>query len=466
MEAQFAAADLARPVDLPALSTGGEFRARHREPVADVTGRTVAELSLVPELLVNRNLALLRRTPALPDDERAAALAAAAGLFATGTLGGQSAAEYAQLASLAGGVPVTVVRTAAASVAARLARAHHNAHQARPARAVTDLRDPGTRSGRALWARRGDVFAVQAAGNHPGAHSLWPEALALGYRVAVRPSRREPFTAHRLVTALRQAGFGNDQVVLLPTGHDQADARLRRADLGMVYGTAEVVARYAADRRILVQGPGRSKILLTADADWHEHLDMIVDSVAGHAGTGCVSTTAVLIEGDPAPLCTALSERLAALPSLRPGDEKAVLPVRPAATAHAIAAFLRRAAAGTRPWLGAENVVDELGDGSAVLRPAVHQLNRPEAAQDCVELPFPCVWVAPWTREADLAPLRNSLVLTAVTGDGRLAERLAAEPTISNVYLGSHPTHWMGPGLPHDGYLAEFLMRSKTVIAN
>jgi acyl-CoA reductase-like NAD-dependent aldehyde dehydrogenase len=454
----------AEPVELPALSTGRDFRARHREPVTDVTGRVVAELSLAPELLINRNLAALRRTPALPADERAAALAAAAPLFAAGTLGRQSFAEYEQTVSLVGGVPVTVARTAAASLAARLAGAYQSAQQARPASAVTDLSDPVTRNGRALWARRGHVFAVHTAGNHPGAHSLWPEALALGYRVAVRPSKREPFTAYRLVAALREAGFGNDQIVLLPTSHDQADALLRGADLGMVYGTAEVVAKYAADRRILVQGPGRSKILLTADADWRQHLDMIVESVAGHAGTGCVSTTVVLVEGDPAPLCAALAERLAALPSLPPDDEKAVLPVRPATTARSIAAYLRRVAAGARPWLGAGDVVDELGDGSAAMRPAVHQLDRPEAAQDCVELPFPCVWVAPWTREAGLAPLRNSLVLTAVTGDRRLAERLTEEPTISNVYLGNHPTHWMGPGLPHDGYLAEFLMRSKAVI--
>ncbi len=464
MEARSAGICPAEPVDLPALTASGAFRARRRQTVTDVTGRVAAELSLVPDLLVNRTLAALRRAPAPPADERAAALAAAAGLFVTATLGGHAPAEYAHLVSLAGGIPITVVRTAAASVAERMARAYDSAQQARPAGAVSDLSDPLTRSGRAVWARRGDVFSVHTAGNHPGAHSLWPEALALGYRVAVRPSSREPFTAHRLVTALRQAGFGDDQVVLLPTGHDQADTVLRGADLGMVYGGAEVVARYAADRRILPQGPGRSKILLTADADWREHLDMIVESVAGHAGTGCVSATAVLIEGDPAPLCAALAERLAALPSLPPDNEKAVLPVRPAAAAHAIAAYLRRAAAGARPWLGAGDVIDELGDGSAALRPAVHQMDRPEAAQTCVELPFPCVWVAPWTPGAGLAPLRNSLVLTVVTGDLRLAERLLDEPTISNVYLGNHPTYWMKPGLPHDGYLAEFLMRSKTAI--
>ena len=61
--------------------------------------------------------------------------------------------------------------------------------------------------GGAVWARRGEVLAVHAPGNAPGVHGLWPQALALGYRVAIRPSRREPFTAHRLDHGLARAGF-------------------------------------------------------------------------------------------------------------------------------------------------------------------------------------------------------------------------------------------------------------------
>ena len=55
-------------------------------------------------------------------------------------------------------------------------------------------------------------------------------------------------------------------------------------------------------------------------------------------------------------------------------------------------------------------------------------------------------------------------MLTAVTHDERLLDELLAEPTISNLYIGDHPTHWIEPGIPHDGYLAEFLMRTKAVI--
>jgi hypothetical protein len=94
----------------------------------------------------------------------------------------------------------------------------------------------------------------------------------------------------------------------------------------------------------------------------------------------------------------------------------------------------------------------------------VHQLDRPDAPQAGVELPFPCAWVAPWPRETGIEPLKDTLVLTAVSHDERLLDDLLAEPTISNVYVGDHPTYWMAPGLPHDGYLADFLMRTKAVI--
>ena len=73
--------------------------------------------------------------------------------------------------------------------------------------------------------------------------------------------------------------------------------------------------------------------------------------------------------------------------------------------------------------------------------PAVHQLDRPDAPQARVELPFPSVWVAPWTREAGIDPLRDTLALTAITHGAQLVDALVAEPTISNVYVRDHRTY-------------------------
>ncbi|MBT1093971.1 aldehyde dehydrogenase family protein [Streptomyces sp. Tu102] len=453
-------------VQLDAFGANGPYRARNRLTVPDVTGEPLAELSIVPPLFVHRALAALRSADPLPSGERAAALERAGRLFASGTVGGLDPDTYRELVSRCSGLPLPVVRAATGIVADAAAQAADTVLQARPQAAVGDWRDSATRAGAAVWTRRGNVFAVHAAGNHPGVHALWLEALALGYRVVVRPSRREPFTPHRLVAALREAGFGADHIALTPTDHTVADTVVAGADLALVYGGDDVVRKYAGHSTVLPQGPGRAKILVTG-GDWRAHLDTIVDSVADEGGTACVNATAVLVEGGPdeaAAVADALAERLAAIPSLPPQHPGAVLPVQPLAAARAVEGYLLRSAGSATAHLGGDGVVDDLGDGSAVLRPAVFRLDRADAPQTGVELGFPCVWVAPWNRGDGIAPLRDSLVVTAITDDERLLEQLVDEPTISNVHVGDHPTYWMRPGLPHDRYLAEFLMRTKTVI--
>jgi acyl-CoA reductase-like NAD-dependent aldehyde dehydrogenase len=461
-------------VRVDALGPGGEYRTRNREVIATTAGVPVVELSLVPPLYVSRTISAQRKVAPLPVAGREAALAKAADVFATAVIAGLDFDSYVELASRISGLPIAVTRAGARGVADAVATAFDAVRPARPVGAVLDWRDEDTRRGGAVWARRGEVFAVHAAGNGPGVHGVWPEALALGYRVAVRPSRREPLTAHRLVNALRQAGFRPEDAVYLPTDHGGADEIIRLADLAMVYGGQDVVDKYANDPAVVVNGPGRAKILITADRDWREYVDLVVDSIANLGGMACVNTTAVLYEGDPAPLARAIADRLATIEPLPSEDERAILPTQPVDKAQALAGYLAGKAAGSTPLLGADQVVAELGDGSdgyAALRPAVHLLADPGSGELTdklnVELPFPCVWVSPWTRDAPdagIGPLRHSLVITAITGDDGLIDDLLAEPTVTNVYRGHHPTYFRTPEIPHDGFLADVLMRNKGFI--
>lgn len=451
-------------VALDALGADGEYRTRNRQAITTTAGAVVAELSMVPPLYVSRTLGVQRKTAALPIAQRAAALARAADIFGSGVIAGLDFEAYVGLAGRISGMPIAITRAGARGVADAVAGAFDAVRPARPVGATLDWREERTRAGGAVWVRRGEVFAVHAAGNGPGVHGLWPQALALGYRVAVRPSRREPLTAHRLVCALRQAGFRAEDAAYLPTDHAGADEIIRSADLAMVYGGQDVVDKYAGDPAVIVNGPGRTKILITADRDWHDYLDVIVDSIASHGGMACVNTTAVLYEGDPTALARAIAERLATIEPLPTDDERASLPTLPVAKARALANFLAAKAAGSTPLLGADQVVADLGDGYAALRPAVHLLAGPDADRLNLELVFPCVWVSGWTREDGVRPLRHSLVVTAITGDETLIDDLVAEPTVGNVYCGHHPTWWHAPHVPHDGFLADALMRNKGFI--
>jgi acyl-CoA reductase-like NAD-dependent aldehyde dehydrogenase len=435
---------------LDALGPKGSHRARTPEVVLDAAGTPVAELSLVPRLFVIRAMADLRRTTPLPVDDRRAGLERAATLFRDADLAGLGFDEYVELTRRTAGLPADVARAGADAVADGLANAFAAVEPARPTGSAWNWREQ--RRGGA-WVRRGEVLAVHAPGNAPGVHGAWPQALALGYRVAVRPSRREPFTAHRAVLALRAAGFRDSDALYLPTDHTVADELVGAADRALVYGGQDVADRYSADPTVLVNGPGRTKILITAEQDWRDHVDVVVDSIANLAGMACVNTTAVLYEGDPRPLARAVADRLAELPD-------AALPTVPVARARALATFLADRAVGTTALLGADQIVAER-DGYAVLRPALHVLDRPAVGVVDVELPFPCAWVAGWSRADGGTALRDSLVVTAITDDDALIDALLAEPTITNVYRGPVPTHFTDPRVPHDGYLADFLMRSK-----
>jgi acyl-CoA reductase-like NAD-dependent aldehyde dehydrogenase len=449
---------------LDALGPSGAYRTRTREPVTTTADVPLAELSITPPLYVSRTISAQRTTRPLSAQQREAALESAAETFASGVIAGLDFETYVGLASRISGVPIAVTRSSARGVVDAVASAFSVVSHARPAGAVLDWRDERTRDGRAVWTRRGEVFAVLASGNGPGVHGLWPQALALGYRVAVRPSRREPFTAHRLVHALREAGFRPEDAAYLPTDHRGADEMIRSADLAMVYGSQAVVDKYANDPTVLVNGPGRAKILITSEQDWRDHLDVITDSIANLGGMACVNATAVLYEGDPTALARAIADRLSTIRVLATEDEQAILPTQNIDRAKALAGYLATVAAGTTPVLGADQVVAELSDRCAALRPAVHLLTKLDVATLNVELPFPCVWVSPWSRSEGADSLRHSLVVTAITDDDALLDDLVAEPTIANVYRGDHPTYYAAPEIPHDGFLADFLMRNKGFI--
>jgi acyl-CoA reductase-like NAD-dependent aldehyde dehydrogenase len=450
-------------IDLPALGPDGEYRTRNREIITDTAGVPVAESALAPRLFVNRSIDTQRKLRPLPAQERAAALTKAADVFVSSTIAGLDFDSYVELTCRVTGLPMTAARNGAHTVAESLTTACDAVHPAQPTGASPEWREVSPHGG-AVWARRGEVLAVHAPGNAPGVHGLWPQALALGYRVAVRPSRREPLTAHRLVHALRQAGFRDADALCLPTDHTVAADVIQAADLAMVYGGKDVVERYASDPTVLTNGPGQTKILITAECDWRAYLDLIVDSISNLGGMACVNATAVLCERDAEPLAHAIAEQLATIAPLPNTDERAVLPTASIQAAQALADHLAARAAGTVAVLGADQVVADLGGGFAALRPAVHLLATPDPAKLNVELPFPCVWVSPWSRADGIGPLRNSLVLNAITTDDDLVDQLVNEPTVTNVYRGRHPSHYSAPHIPHEGFLADFLMRNKGFI--
>ncbi|MDX6645315.1 MAG: hypothetical protein QOK40_1042, partial [Miltoncostaeaceae bacterium] len=132
---------------LDALGPAGAYHARERQTITDVAGNALAELSLVPTLFVNRAMAALHRAGTLPVDQRLAALARAGVAHATEAVDGVSAADHQYLVSRTSGMPVSVVRSAAAAIARSAAEAYRSVQYARPLGAANHWRDPLTRTG-------------------------------------------------------------------------------------------------------------------------------------------------------------------------------------------------------------------------------------------------------------------------------------------------------------------------------
>jgi hypothetical protein len=124
----------------------------------------VAELSIVPPLYVTRAISAQRKARPLPVAQREAALSKAADIFVNSVIAGLDFEQYVDLVSRVSGLPIAVARVGARDVAGALTAAFDAVRPAQPTGAAFDWREERTRTGTAVWARRGEVFAARRSG--------------------------------------------------------------------------------------------------------------------------------------------------------------------------------------------------------------------------------------------------------------------------------------------------------------
>ncbi|GGX78068.1 aldehyde dehydrogenase family protein [Streptomyces hiroshimensis] len=452
-------------VALPLLTHRGVRSTRAQEIVHAVDGSPLASLSLSPDLLTSQSILAQKDAAPLPAHERAKCLAEAAQRFLDDVIGGLSFKEHCAYVNRVSGHNVPVTEQLSRAVAAGIAEAPDRADRARPNGSLRSWREAVEGPGSGVWTRRGETLAAVLSGNAPTIQNGWLQALALGYRVAVRPSRREPFTAYRVIAALRAAGFRDTDAVYLPTTHAGVPALLGRADLALVYGGDDVKSRYGSSPTVKVGGPGRTKTLVGSGYSGASSLGGIAESVSALSGAACVNTTAVLVEGDHARFAADLAGVLRERAGERQTTAQHLGPRVTEQAAEALIGHLRRSASRAHAVIPLDEVAVPHPDGGVVLGPAVFTVDDPHDGLLATELPFPCVWVAPWTKADGVAPLRNSLVVNAMTDDADLIDALLHEPSITNVHVDAPTVHSDG-NLPHEGYLGDFLMRNKAVVGS
>ena len=328
----------------------------------------------------------------------------------------------------------------------------------------------GTASGRPIsFFARGHSLGVVLPNNSPGVHSLWAPATALKMPVVMKPGSAEPWTPLRMIQAWLKAGCPPEAFGYYPTDHAGGNEILRRAGRGMVFGDVTATERWRGDPRIEIHGPGFSKVVLGRDAvdDWERYLDVIVASAVENGGRSCVNASSVWVPAHAREIAEALAERFAAIAPRAADDEQAQ-----------IAPFVDPAVAGRVSMMidadleqpGAEDVTARrreggrlvTADGSTYMLPTVILADRdhPLANREFM-FPFLSVVQVP---EADLpACLGHSLVVTAITDNPQLRQRLIDSPLVDRLNLGPIPTIRIGWDQPHEGNLFEHLYSRRAI---
>jgi len=468
---------------LPVLRFGQEYRSLQAKPLVDHrTGAPVGEVGQANAGLVRRDLkraaagqAALR---ALPAEELVRRCQRAGELFLEAELEigeglRQSSADYRAMLGASCGLPGTLARANQEKVAGVL---RELPQVLRGLTRGLDLalldRHLGNEDDVLLWyTPAASSLGVILPSNSPGVNALWLPALALKVPVALKPGQGDPWTPLRLCRALVSAGIPAEAIGLYPTDHEGAAVLLEGCTRAMLFGDERTTRAYANRPSIELHGPGRSKVLIGRDElpRWEQHLDALVTSVAANGGRSCVNASCIVVPGRADEIAEALAARLNDVVPRPFDDPAAALAAFPDAGLagridQAIEAGLAEAGARdvTAPVRGARRV--ELA-GSTYLRPTVVRCTRADHPLANSEYLFPFASVVELPEDEALSWMGDSLVVTAITRDAGLREKLLCSSGIGRLNLGPVPTAHVRWDQPHEGNLFEFLHARRAVHA-
>ncbi|WP_016907286.1 aldehyde dehydrogenase family protein [Streptomyces xiaopingdaonensis] len=281
---------------VPAFRRG----AWHASPdTAPLPGPGRPTLALVPPVVAHSDHAWWRGrrpSPAPPPAERRAVVRAALRLFRSGTVtvgtGTQSASAFRAALWAHAGLPEALTD--------RWSRMLCESASARSVAGADDAL--------AFVALPGNTFTCLDA---------VVEQIERSGAVWLRPSRREPWSAARLVAALLEAGWPPDRIGLYPGERRLLAALVRRTDRQVVFGGQDL-ARSLSDRPgLTVHGAGRGCALVPEGVSAEAAADWLAPLVAADAGRFCSNVRTVLCEGEAEPLARVLAARLDALRTSR-----------------------------------------------------------------------------------------------------------------------------------------------------
>jgi hypothetical protein len=455
---------------IPAMIGRGRdgYRSLERQSVLGFDGSLVTEATITPAVLVNQ---LGRKTSpglrSLPIQSLLDILARSADVFSTGEPDGLAAEAYVRKASLSSGLPLSITRNQTLGIYPQALRQIGGFVEVQSPSGGLEVFDTGVYEAGGIrigLVPRGRNVGFVMPGNHPSTHFLWLLALAMKVPVVVRPSVDDLFTPYRLVMSFLEAGMPEDAIAFVPGGHDLVDAVVQSCSLSVLFGTQQLADRYASNRNVRIHGPGRSKVVVLADADFEQTVKLISRLVMDDAGRGCINCSAVVVEGNAGRLAEAVAAALEAVPVQSPLEEGAQLgAVRPAEAAAYNTMIDSRVESGARELTPGREARVAIDDGVTIMRPVVVEVTSFEHPLYGMELPFPFVVFASASRQDLVRAASCSLAVVVAGRDEALMHELLLEPTVDKVFGGGALSTEFDPREPHEGYLLDFLYQKKGI---
>ena len=441
------------------------------------TGKAFVEISQANVGLIRRDLlaqeAMRASLARIPVARLLELTRATADIFLNDTLpigdDAQRPDDYVEQTSATTGMPFVMVRRNMQRVAAVMSNV------ADILRGLTRGLDPavldrgfGEMNGQAIsFYPKARVLGTVLPSNSPGVHGLWIPTIAMKTPLVLRPGSAEPWTPYRIVQAMMKAGVPADAFSYYPSDHAGAGEIVRQCGRSIFFGDTSAVGSFAGDPRIELHGPGYSKVLFGSDEvdRWPDSIDLIVASVAENGGRSCVNASGVWAPRHGREIARALAERLARIEARAADDPQAeIAPFVDSSVAKRISDQID--AGLYEP--GAEEITSQFRNGprlvekhgSTFLLPTVIHCTTSSHPLANREFLFPFVSVVDLTEDevATLpAALGSTLVVSALTRDQALIDRLLGSDHIGRLNLGPIKTNQIVWDQPHEGNLFDHL---------
>ena len=276
------------------------------------------------------------------------------------------------------------------------------------------------------------------------AHKLAP-AIAAGCTMVLKPAPQTPLSALLLAEAVRQAGWPDGALNVLPLSNDDAGLLVTDERLKMISftGSAAVgwdIKRRSGKKKVILELGGNAGVIVHSDADLAYAAERCVAGSFAYAGQTCISVQRILVERS---MCGKFTELLlAGVKRLKTGDplqdSTDVGPLIRESDAIRASDWVQEAVRG-----GARLLCGGQRKGS-ILEPTVLTGTRPDMKVNCREVFAPVVTVEPYDDFQDaVRQINNSsygLQAGIFTRDAKLLFNVYEELEVGAVIAGDVPT--------------------------